>query len=211
MNAAVERAVAPVLLLVTAPSGAGKTTVGKNLLATTPGLERAVTCTTRAPRGGERPGIDYYFLTADEFERGIAAGEFLEHAEVYGNRYGTRVAEVQARLDAGRDVFLSVDVQGADFIQKRAASDPLLDASLVSVFILPPSMAELERRLRHRNEDTREVIERRLAVARGEIDHWPLCDYLIVSATPEEDLAAVKGILAAERLRTRRVRKLTLH
>ncbi|MBL9137008.1 MAG: guanylate kinase [Verrucomicrobiales bacterium] len=211
MNAAVERSVAPVLLLITAPSGAGKTTVGRNLLAATPGLDRAVTCTTRAPRGGEQAGVDYHFLSQDDFAKGVAAGEFLEHAEVYGNRYGTRVAEVRSRLDTGRDVFLSVDVQGAAFIRQRAAVDPVLGASLVSVFILPPSLAELERRLRGRNEDSAEVIARRLAVARAEIEYWPKCDYLVVSATPEEDLAAVKGILAAEKSRTRRVHNLILH
>jgi guanylate kinase len=212
MNAAaVDRLASPVLLLITAPSGAGKTTVGKNLLASMPGLERAVTCTTRAPRGGEQSGVDYHFLSREQFSQGIEAGDFLEHAEVYGNRYGTRVSEVRSRLDAGRDVLLSVDVQGAEFIRQRAASDPVLGDSLVSIFILPPSLAELERRLRGRNEDTAEVIARRLAMARQEIEHWSRCDYLVMSATPEEDLASVKGILTAEKSRTRRVRHLILH
>ncbi|MCC7374517.1 MAG: guanylate kinase [Verrucomicrobiales bacterium] len=211
MSTAFERLAAPVLLLITAPSGAGKTTVGKNLLANTPGLERAVTCTTRPPRGGEQAGVDYHFLSRDEFAQGIEAGEFLEFAEVYGNRYGTRVSEVRSRLEAGRDVLLSVDVQGAEFIRERAASDPVLGAALVSIFILPPSLAELERRLRGRNEDAAEVIARRLAMAREEIERWSNCDYLVVSATPEEDLGAVKGILTAEKSRTRRVRHLTLH
>jgi len=199
-----------ILLLITAPSGAGKTTVSRNLLAATPGLERVITCTTRAPRGGERDGVDYHFLAPPVFAERVAAGEFLEHAEVYGNRYGTLKSEALARLERGRDVLLAVDVQGAESIRRAAAAEPLLRSALVSVFIMPSSLAELERRLRGRAEDAPEVIRRRLEVARQEITQWPGCDYVVVSGTEQEDLAAVQGILSTEKLRSSRVRKLEL-
>lgn len=201
----VKRAVAPLLLVLSAPSGAGKTTVGRGLLASVPGLERAVTCTTRGPRTGERDGVDYHFLDRAEFERRVAAGAFLEHAEVYGNRYGTLREEVAARLRAGRDVLLTVDVQGAESIRAAAGEDSALRSALVSVFLLPPSMGELERRLTGRNQDAAAVIARRLAVAREEMDHWRHFDYVVVSGGVEDDLAAMRGIILAERQRSARV------
>lgn len=204
------RIVHPVLLLLTAPSGAGKTTVSSRLLGSVPGLERAVTCTTRPPRTGERDGLDYHFLDRSNFERRVAAGEFLEHAEVYGNRYGTLKAEVWSRLEAGRDVLLSVDVQGAETIRETAAGDPALASALVSVFLLPPSVAELERRLRGRAQDSAEVIARRLAVAREEMDHWRHFDYVVVSGTMESDLASMQRVLEVEKLRSTRVRRLEI-
>lgn len=204
------RFVHPVLLLLTAPSGAGKTTVGSRLLASVPGLERAVTCTTRPPRSGERNGIDYHFLDRATFERRVAAGEFLEHAEVYGNRYGTLRAEVWGRLAEGRDVLLSVDVQGAETIRETAAADPALSSALVSVFLMPPSVAELERRLRGRAQDSAEVIARRLAVAREEMDHWRHFDYVVVSGTMESDLASMQRVLEVEKLRSSRIRQLEI-
>ena len=203
-----QRQAIPLLLLVTAPSGAGKTTVARNLLASTPSLQRVVTCTTRRPRGGERDGVDYHFLAPAEFERRRIAGEFLEYAEVYGNWYGTLKREVVDRLEAGSDVLLCTDVQGAAAIQEMSAQDPLLSKALVSVFIMPPSLAELERRLRTRAEDAADVIARRLSVAQHEITRWRSCDFVVVSASMGEDLAAVQGILAAEKLRVTRVREL---
>lgn len=205
-----QRCSSSILLLITAPSGAGKTTVSRNLLRATPGLERAVTCTTRSPRGGERDGVDYHFLDRATFEARVAAGEFLEHAEVYGNGYGTLKAEVIARLGRGADVLLSVDVQGADSIRRVALSDSQMGTSLVSVFLMPSSLGELERRLRGRNEDAPEVIRRRLEVARQEIAHWRGCDYVVVSGTEREDLAAMQGILAAEKLRSHRIRRMEI-
>lgn len=196
----------PVLVLISAPSGAGKTTVTRRLLASTPGMERVVTCTTRPPRGGERDGVDYHFLGRPEFENRVAAGEFLEHAEVYGNRYGTLKASVLNRLEAGVDVVLSVDVQGAESIRAVASEDVAMGRALVSVFIMPPSIEELERRLRGRNEDSDAVVARRLALAREEMEHWRHFQYLLVSGTMDEDLMAMQRILAAERMRTHRVR-----
>ncbi|MGE3311466.1 MAG: guanylate kinase [Limisphaerales bacterium] len=194
----------PVLVLVSGPSGAGKTTVSRNLLAASPGMERVVTCTTRSARGGERDGVDYHFLDRDEFGRRVAAGEFLEHAEVYGNQYGTLRSTVLDRLAAGVDVVLSVDVQGAESI--RTAADPVIARALVSVFIMPPTMEELERRLRGRSEDSDEAVARRLALAREEMGHWKRFGYLLVSGTRDEDLAAMQRVLGAERMRVARMR-----
>ncbi len=205
-----ERAIAPVLLLITAPSGAGKTTVSRNLLARTPGLVRAVTCTTRSPRGTERHGVDYHFLSPADFEARVGAGEFLEHARVYSNRYGTLKSEVLHRLAAGNDVLLSVDVQGAAAIRAQAATDPVLAASLVTAFIMPPTPAELERRLHGRGEDASEIVAARLAAAQAEMETWRQCDYLLVSGTEREDLEAMQQILAVERLKTARTRHLRL-
>ncbi len=205
-----ERIVAPLLLLVTAPSGVGKTTVGDGLLAMVPGLARAITCTTRPPRGNERDGVDYHFLDRDTFERRVTNGEFLEHAEVYGNRYGTLRAEVRRHLEAGRDVFLSVDVQGAAAIRESARRDAELGGSLVSIFLMPPSLDELRRRLLGRNQDAAEALARRLTMARTEMACWPDCDYVVVSGSREEDLAAVTRIVTAEKLRSRRVRRLQI-
>lgn len=207
MNRPIERLSSPVLLVVTAPSGAGKTTVGRNLIETTAGLERAVTCTTRSRRAGEQDGVDYHFLGLEDFEQRVGAGAFLEHARVYGNRYGTLKSEVLERLARGADVLLSVDVQGAEVIRGVAEADPVLRAALVTVFLMPPSMDELERRLRGRNQDPPEVMARRLAVARDEIEHWPHFDYLVVSGRVEDDLAAMQRVLAAEKLRSARVRR----
>ncbi|MCC6234483.1 MAG: guanylate kinase [Verrucomicrobiales bacterium] len=204
------RLIAPVLFLITAPSGAGKTTVSRNLLERTPGLVRAITCTTRPPRGNERDGVDYHFLSSEIFEARVAAGQFLEHAQVYANRYGTLKSEVLSRLAAGNDVLLSVDVQGAAAIRAMAGRDPALAQSLVTAFIMPPSYAELERRLRGRGEDAPEVVATRLAAARAEMETWRQCDYLIVSGTEQEDFDAMQRILAVERLKTVRTRTLRL-
>lgn len=200
----------PVLLLISAPSGAGKTTVTRRLLESTPGLERVITCTTRKPRGQERDGVDYHFLERGEFERRVGAGEFLEHAEVYGNRYGTLRSSVVERLEAGVDVVLSVDVQGAVSIRRMAGGDEVLGRSLASVFIMPPSLAELERRLRGRNEDTDAVVAERLAVARDEMGQWPGFRYVLVSGSMDDDLAAMQRLLLVERMRVDRIRRLAV-
>lgn len=195
---------APVLLVLSAPSGGGKTTVCQQLLAEVPGLTRAVTCTTRPPRPGERDGVDYHFLTPAQFERQVAEGAFLEHAQVYGHRYGTRRVEVLDRLQRGRDVLLNVDVQGAARLRELAAADPGLGASLVTVFLTPPSIEVLAERLRRRGQDGPEVIARRLAEARREIAQWPHFDYLVLSGTMAEDLQRVRAVFEAEKMRARR-------
>ncbi len=192
------------LIVVSAPSGGGKTTVCQQLLATRPGLARAITCTTRAPRPGEQNGVDYYFFGLDDFERRVTAGEFLEHAVVYGNRYGTLKSEVLGRLRQGQDVILSVDVQGVEHLCLQARADEELRRSLITVFLSPPSVKVLEQRLRKRGADSEEIILRRLNEARQEISRWTQFDYLIPSGSIAEDLRRMQIILDAEKLRVSR-------
>ena len=165
-------AAAPLLVLISAPSGGGKTTLCQQLLAARPQMTRAVTCTTRPPRQGEEDGVDYYFLDAASFLKRVQAGNFLEHATVYGNSYGILKAEVLGKLRQGKDVLLNVDVQGAATIRERAQEDPELKRALVSVFLTPPSAEILEERLRRRGTDAAAVIQKRLGVARQEIAQW---------------------------------------
>src|SRR5882672_1922195 len=153
----------PLLVLISAPSGGGKTTLCHQLLAARPQMARAVTCTTRPPRKGEQDGVDYFFLDADSFLKRVQAGNFLEHATVYGNSYGTLKGEVLGKLRQGKDVLLNVDVQGAATIRQRAEEDPELGAALVSVFLTPPSAAILEQRLRRRGTEAPAVIQKRLS------------------------------------------------
>jgi guanylate kinase len=141
------------LLVVSAPSGGGKTTVCDRILATVPNSIRAITCTTRDPREGEKDGVDYYFLDAADFLKRVQAGNFLEHATVYGNSYGTLKSEVLNKLRQGRDVLLSIDVQGAASIRERAREDHELRHALVTVFLAPPSIRALEERLKKRAKD----------------------------------------------------------
>lgn len=194
----------PLLLLISAPSGGGKTTLCQQLLARRPELTRAVTCTTRAPRTGERDGADYYFFTPERFQQRVAAGEFLEHATVYGFSYGLLKAEVLEKLRQGRDVLLNVDVQGAATIRQRAQGDPELRRALVSVFLTPPTLATLEARLRKRGTDAEAVIQKRLGEARQEIARWHEFDYVLMSASIEEDLRRALGIFEVEKLRSSR-------
>jgi guanylate kinase len=148
--------------------------------------------------------VHYHFLDAATFERRVAAGEFLEHAVVYGHRYGTLGTEVYHHLDAGNDVLLNIDVQGATAVRKNAAADHKLRGALLSIFLTPPSLAVLEQRLRKRGSDSEEVVQKRLAAARGEIAEWRNFDYLLFSTTIEEDLRRFLTILEAERMRQAR-------
>ena len=193
------------LILISAPSGTGKTTLCQELLAHDGQISRAITCTTRPPRPGEAEGTDYYFLTTADFQRRAAKGAFLEHATVHGNSYGTLQAEVLDRLRAGHDVLLNIDVQGAASIRARAAADESLKRALVSIFLVPPSMAELEVRLRKRGQDSEAVIQRRLAAAREELSHWRKFDYVVVSDTVPQGLRRLQTIVAAERMKQWRV------
>lgn len=195
----------PLLVLISAPSGGGKTTLCEHLLAARPQMTRAVTCTTRAPREGERDQVDYYFLDAASFLKRVQAGNFLEHATVYGNSYGILKAEVLGKLREGKDVLLNVDVQGAATIREKSQEDAELKRALVSVFLTPPSLAIVEQRLRKRGTDSEAVIQKRLGVARQEIAQWKHFDYLLLSGTVQEDLRRMLAIVEAEKLRTERV------
>ena len=175
-------------------------------LAAQPDMRRAITCTTRAPRPGEQNGVDYHFLDPTTFQRKVDAGEFLEHATVYDKRYGTLKSEVLGKLQAGHDVLLNIDVQGAASIRACAAGETEIRRALVTVFLTPPSVAVLEQRLRKRGKDSEEVIQQRLAAARREIAEWTHFDYLIVSGPIADDLRQMLAILEAERLRQGRAR-----
>jgi len=197
--------VSPLLVIISAPSGGGKTTLCQQLLVSRPDMTRAVTCTTRAPRDGEQDGVDYYFLDAASFLKRVQAGNFLEHATVYGHSYGTLKSEVLGKLRQGRDVLLTVDVQGAATIRARAHEDPELGRALVTVFLTPPSISVLEERLRKRGTDTTPVIQKRLSVARQEIAQWKHFDYLLISGAIGEDLRRMLAIVEAEKIRSSRV------
>ena len=195
----------PLLIVLSAPSGGGKTTVCQQLLGVRPNLTRAITCTTREPRAGEQEGVDYYFLDAATFLKRVQAGNFLEHATVYGNSYGTLKSEVLGKLRHGKDVILNVDVQGAAAIRQQAEADPELKRALVTVFLTPTSLVVLEERLKKRGMDSPGAIQKRLAVAKQEIAQWKHFDYLIVSSTIPEDLRRMQAILDAEKMRQGRV------
>jgi len=193
----------PLLVVVSAPSGAGKSTLCDNVRAALPSATRAVTCTTREPRDGEADGVDYYFLGEEEFLARVESGEFLENAVVHGNHYGVLKSELRAKLAGGSDVLLNIDVQGAATIRERAAADPVLSRSLVTVFLRPPSLEELEQRLRGRGTDSDEVIARRLAIARDEMDQAEKFDHTLTSQTREADVDRMLGIIENVRLAKR--------
>jgi guanylate kinase len=195
----------PLLVVISAPSGAGKTTVCERTLAARAGMARAITCTTRAPRDGEQDGVDYYFLDAGDFLRRVQAGNFLEHATVHGNSYGTLKSEVLGKLRAGHDVLLNVDVQGAAAVRAQAEKDPELKRALVTVFLAPTSIGVLEERLRKRGKDSPDVIQKRLAGARHELTQWRNFDYIIMTASIDEDLRRMLAILDAEAMKQHRV------
>ncbi len=194
----------PLLILISAPSGGGKTTLCQSLLRARRNMARTVTCTTRGPRKGEKNGVDYYFLKPGDFLKRVRAGEFLEHATVYGNSYGLLKSELLAKLRAGKDVLLNMDVQGAATIRERMRSEPELKRALVTIFLTPASLAEVRRRLKSRNADSAAVIRKRLAVAKQEIAQWKHFDYLLISTTKQEDLRRALAIVEAEKLRAAR-------
>ena len=183
------------LLVLSSPSGAGKTTLARRLLAADASLRLSISVTTRPPRPGEVEGRDYHFIDPAEFARLQAAGELLEWAEVHGNLYATPEAAVLDALKAGVDVLFDIDWQGARQIRERMGQD------VVSVFILPPHGQALERRLRERAQDSEDVVKRRMAAAATEIGHWGEYDYVIVNADLERSVSGLAAILAAERLK----------
>ena len=195
---------APLLILISAPSGGGKTTLCHQLLKARPDMTRAITCTTRAPRPGEKDGVDYHFFDATEFLKRLHAGNFLEHATVYGNSYGILKSELLGKLREGKDVLLNVDVQGAATIREQAENEPELKRALVTVFLTPTPLSVLEERLKKRGADAVAVIQKRLAVAKQEIAQWKNFDYLLISGTKLEDLRRILAIIDAEKMRAAR-------
>ena len=191
-----------ILFVVSAPSGAGKSTL---LNALRPGADfgYSVSCTTRPPRPGEIDGEDYHFLTAEDFARKLAAGEFLESAEVHGNHYGTRRAAVIEQLAAGVDVLIDIDVQGARMIRSDANAE--IRASIADIFMMPPSLDELRHRLVKRGTETPEQIEMRLTNAATEMEAWRDYRYTLISGSVEEDLQKFRAIMRAERYLSRRM------
>jgi guanylate kinase len=187
------------MLVLSSPSGAGKTTLSRLLLESDPGIALSVSATTRAMRANEVEGRDYFFVTHDEFESWVKKDAFLEHAIVFENRYGTPKGPVEDALVSGRDVLFDIDWQGTQQLKERARED------LVSIFILPPSHAELERRLNERALDSREIVAKRMAKAASEISHWPEYDYVIVNRDIAKALSQIKSILEAERARRQRL------
>src|SRR2546423_10211748 len=186
------------MLVLSSPSGAGKTTLSRKLLEADPAVELSVSVTTRKRRPGEIAGRDYHFIDAARFEAMVKQGELLEWAEVFGHRYGTPRAPVEGALAAGRDVLFDIDWQGTQQVREKARHD------LVSVFVLPPSARELERRLHTRAQDSDEVIRSRMAKAADEMSHWAEYDYVIVNRDVEQAFAELRAILAAERLKRER-------
>lgn len=184
------------LIILSSPSGAGKSTLAKRLMAWDPTLRFSVSATTRAPRPGEVDGRDYYFRSRAEFEAMVAAGEMLEHAEVFGNFYGSPRAPVEAAMGAGRDTLFDIDWQGGQQIRNS-----VLGKDVVSIFVLPPSIAELERRLRTRAQDSDTVIAGRMAKSEAEISHWAEYDYVLINDDLDRAEADLRTILAAERMR----------
>jgi guanylate kinase len=188
------------VFIISAPSGSGKSTLVKRLLATDLGLRFSVSYTTRKPRGTERPGESYNFISPAEFEKRIAHGEFLEYAEVFGNHYGTHCEVLEQAQREGKDLILDIDVQGARQLKERIPE-------AVSIFILPPSREILEQRLRARSEDSEEVIERRLREAAEEIRNYDQYDYVLVNHQVERSVSTLAAVITAERIRRIRVQE----
>lgn len=191
------------MLVLSSPSGAGKSTISKRLLAEEPGIRMSVSATTRPRRPGEVDGQDYIFKKREDFQLMVNRGELLEHAKVFDNYYGTPRAPVEAILEEGKDVLFDIDWQGTQQLEATAAAD------LVSVFILPPSVEELERRLKTRAQDSGEVVAQRMSKAADEISHYAEYDYIILNEDLDRSVVSVRAILAAERLKRERQTGLT--
>ncbi|MEN7538530.1 guanylate kinase [Aurantiacibacter flavus] len=190
------------MFILSSPSGAGKTTIARKLLAAEQSLAMSVSVTTRPIRPGEKEGQDYFFTERPQFDRMVEAGDFLEWAEVFGNCYGTPRAQISEGLAVGQDYLFDIDWQGAQQLSQAAGPD------VVSVFLLPPSIGELEHRLRSRGTDSDEVIRGRMDRAKAEISHWDAYDYVLVNENVEACFEQVRAILQAERLKRERQRGL---
>jgi guanylate kinase len=186
------------LIVLSSPSGAGKTTISRMLMESDDEVTMSVSATTRPKRPGETDDVDYHFVDDAEFDRMIQSGEFVEWAPVFGHRYGTPKNPVKDALRAGRDILFDIDWQGTQQLQAAMGED------LVTIFILPPSMKELERRLHERGTDSQQVIDDRMSRAASEISHWPEYEYVLVNTDADRCLDQVRAIVAAERLKRQR-------
>ena len=186
------------MLILSSPSGAGKTTISRAILASDDAIDMSISFTTRPMRPGETDGVDYHFIDEPTYHQRVEDGALLEHARVFDHFYGTPRAPVEEALTAGRDVLFDIDWQGAQQIKQTARDD------VASVFILPPSVEELERRLSGRGSDSAETVARRMAKAADEMSHWPEYDYVVVNRDKDESIAEVRAILEAERRRRHR-------
>jgi len=191
-----------ILFVVSAPSGAGKTTLVERIRRT-PNLFYSVSCTTRTPRAGEIDGQDYRFLSDADFRERVAKGDFVEHAQVHGDHYGTLREAIVTNLETGKDVLIDIDTQGAAVI--RNCGDPLIRDALADVFIMPPDLEELRKRLLKRGTETAQQIDSRLATAAREMEHWRDYRYTIISGSVEEDLQRFRQIIEAESYLSRRL------
>jgi guanylate kinase len=183
------------MLVLSSPSGAGKTTLSRKLLASDASVTMSISTTTRAPRNGEEEGKDYFFVSPSMFTQMAEGGAFLEHALVFGNHYGTPKEPVMLALARGRDVLFDIDWQGTQQLRQQAGDD------LVSIFVLPPSHDELERRLRARAQDAEDVVQARMAKANNEISHWAEYDYVVINDDLDSTLEKIRTILDAERMK----------
>jgi guanylate kinase len=186
------------MLILSSPSGAGKTTISRRLLERNPDIVMSVSATTRPPRPSEIDGKDYHFVDRETFEGMVDRGELLEHALVFDNFYGTPRVPVEVAIAAGQTVLFDIDWQGAQQLRQDSRPD------VVSIFVLPPSLAELERRLQTRAQDSVDVVKSRMAKAGEEMSHWPEYDYVIINVDLNSSVQAIESIVAAERLRRRR-------
>jgi guanylate kinase len=195
-----QRATRGQLFIVSAPSGTGKTTLVERLVQCVPGLRMSRSYTSRLARAGEQDGVDYNFITRERFETMVREGQFLEWADVFGNYYGTAIADTEAVLSRGEDVVLVIDVQGARQVRSRGIET-------IGIFVLPPSAAALEQRLRGRSKDSEEQIRRRLEVASAEVDEYAQYEYVVVNDDIDAAVGRLQSIVKAERARVKRVRE----
>ncbi len=187
------------MLILSSPSGAGKTTICRSILGTDPRISLSISATTRDKRPGEQDGVDYYFKTEEEFKAMIDAGEFLEWAHVFGNYYGTLKKPVYEAMEQGKDILFDIDWQGAQQLKEVASED------VVTIFILPPSREELEKRLRNRAQDSDAIIQERMDKANSEISHYTEYKYIVINQDLETSIDKVEGIIRSERLTRRRL------
>jgi guanylate kinase len=192
-------------IIVSGPSGAGKSSICGLVRREMTDIRFSISCTTRSPRPGESHGKDYYFIGHEEFKTRIGSGEFVEYAEVFSNYYGTLKSEVVEHVTRGEDVFLDIDIQGAMQIREAAKADPLLARCVEFIFVAPPSLDELERRLRNRQSDSEEQIRQRLAKAAYEISFWKKYDYLLINAQLEDSAREMMALIRTLRAATKRM------